>query len=71
MIRINDINIFAFSDTHGNHHRLQVPEDADIVICAGDVVEDDLRRFKSMEIEPCHSHEYENGKCIYCELSKP
>ena len=35
--------IFAFSDTHGNHHRLQVPEDADIVICAGDAVEDDLK----------------------------
>ena len=34
--------IFAFSDTHGNHHRLQVPEDADIIICAGDAVEDDL-----------------------------
>lgn len=35
--------IFAFSDTHGNHRRLQVPEDADIIICAGDAVEDDLK----------------------------
>ena len=35
--------ILAFSDTHGNHRRLQVPEDADIIICAGDAVEDDLK----------------------------
>ena len=35
-------SVFAFSDTHGSHHLLQVPEDADIVICAGDAVEDDL-----------------------------
>lgn len=43
MFRINDINIFAFSDTHGHHRALQVPEDADIIICAGDAVEDDLK----------------------------
>lgn len=35
--------LFAFSDTHGTHRRLQVPEDADIIICAGDAVEDDLK----------------------------
>ena len=35
--------LFAFSDTHGNHCSLQVPEDADILICAGDAVEDDLK----------------------------
>ena len=35
--------IFAFSDTHGHHRALQVPEDADIIICAGDAVEDDLK----------------------------
>lgn len=35
--------LFAFSDTHGNHRRLRVPEDADIIICAGDAVEDDLK----------------------------
>ena len=35
-------NIFAFSDTHGSHRCLQVPEDADIIICAGDAVEDNL-----------------------------
>lgn len=35
--------ILAFSDTHGHHRDLQVPEDADIIICAGDAVEDDLK----------------------------
>lgn len=43
MFRVNDINIFAFSDTHGHHRALQVTEDADIIICAGDAVEDDLK----------------------------
>lgn len=43
MIELNGLAIFAFSDTHGNHRRLQVPEDADIVICGGDAVEDDLK----------------------------
>ena len=43
MISLKELDIFAFSDTHGNHHRLQVPEDADIIICAGDAVEDDLK----------------------------
>ena len=43
MISLNDKVIFAFSDTHGNHRRLKVPEDADIIICAGDAVEDDLK----------------------------
>ena len=40
---INSQNIFAFSDTHGSHRDLQVPEEADIIICAGDAVEDDLK----------------------------
>ena len=40
--KFNDINIFAFSDTHGNHRELKVPENVDIVICAGDAVEDNL-----------------------------
>lgn len=40
---IYDKIIFAFSDTHGNHRQQQVPEDVDIVICAGDAVEDDLK----------------------------
>lgn len=43
ILNLNNKNIFAFSDTHGNHRQLQVPEDVDIVICAGDAVEDDLR----------------------------
>ena len=41
--KISNHSVFAFSDTHGNHRRLQVPEDADIIICAGDAVEDDRR----------------------------
>ena len=43
MIIHNNKRIFAFADTHGNHLKLQVPEDTDIVICAGDAVEDDLK----------------------------
>ncbi len=43
MIQVNGKNIFAFSDTHGRHRDLQVPEGADIIICAGDAVEDDLK----------------------------
>ena len=39
-IIIKNRNLFAFSDTHGNHRELQVPENVDIVICAGDAVED-------------------------------
>ena len=30
--------IFAFSDAHGMHRRLYIPESADILLCAGDVV---------------------------------
>lgn len=30
--------IFAFSETHGMHRRLYIPESADILLCAGDVV---------------------------------
>ena len=40
---INGNNIYAFADTHGFHRTLQVPADADIVICVGDAVEDDLK----------------------------
>lgn len=43
--------IFAFSDTHGMHRRLHVPEAADILLCAGDVVsgfgKDDMDDFFS------------------------
>ena len=41
-LQVNILNIFAFSDTHGRHRELQVPENVDIVICAGDAVEDNL-----------------------------
>ena len=43
IIKHNNKNIFAFSDTHGQHRDVIVPEEADIVICAGDAVEDDLK----------------------------
>ena len=43
MIAINSHSIFSFSDTHGHHRDLKVPEGADIIICAGDAVEDDLK----------------------------
>lgn len=36
------INLFAFSDTHGFHNTLHIPADTDILICAGDAVEDNL-----------------------------
>lgn len=43
MITVNSHTIFAFSDTHGAHRSLQVPENTDILICAGDAVEDNLQ----------------------------
>lgn len=42
-VQIGSHIIFAFSDTHGNQRRLKVPEDADIIICAGDAAEDNLK----------------------------
>ena len=42
IIKHNNKNIFVFSDTHGQHRDVIVPKEADIVICAGDAVEDDL-----------------------------
>ena len=41
-IKHNNKNIFVFSDTHGQHRDVTVPEETDIVICGGDAVEDDL-----------------------------
>ena len=35
--------IFAFADTHGAHRQLEIPSDTDILICAGDAVEDDMK----------------------------
>ena len=43
MILIKNHPIFAFSDTHGAHRDLWAPEETDIIICAGDAVEDDLK----------------------------
>ena len=43
LIRLHALNIFAFSDTHGHHRALKVPEKTDILICAGDAVEDNLK----------------------------
>ncbi|MBR2931782.1 MAG: metallophosphoesterase [Rikenellaceae bacterium] len=40
--RIKGKSFFAFADTHGNHWALQIPKDVDILICAGDAVEDNL-----------------------------
>ena len=37
IIKHNNKNIFVFSDTHGQHRDVTVPEEADIVICGGDV----------------------------------
>lgn len=31
--------IFAFSDTHGMHHKLEIPENINILICAGDGIQ--------------------------------
>lgn len=39
---INSQLIFGFSDTHDKHKEQKVPENVDIAICAGDVVEDNL-----------------------------
>ena len=43
ILNCGDKQVIAFSDTHGHHRRLRVPEDADIIICAGDAVEDDMK----------------------------
>ena len=32
--------LFAFSDTHGRHRDLSIPQSADILVCVGDVVSD-------------------------------
>ena len=42
-LTINNHIIFPFSDTHGHHRALRVPEGADIIISAGDAVEDNLK----------------------------
>ena len=39
LIEYKGHKFFAFSDTHGMYRRLDVPADADILICAGDACE--------------------------------
>lgn len=39
LIEYKGHKIFAFSDTHGMYRRLDIPVDADILICAGDACE--------------------------------
>lgn len=39
----NNLHVYAFSDTHDSHRQLHVPENIDILICAGDAVEDDMK----------------------------
>ena len=41
LIEYKNHKIFAFSDTHGLNHRLNIPKDADILICAGDCLKED------------------------------
>lgn len=41
-IKLKSRRIFAFSDTHGTHRQLKIPADTEILICAGDAVEDNL-----------------------------
>ncbi|MEG0950140.1 MAG: metallophosphatase domain-containing protein [Bacteroidales bacterium] len=38
IINYKGVRIFIFSDTHGDHHKLPIPTNIDIIICAGDVV---------------------------------
>jgi len=40
LIEYKNHKIFAFSDTHGLNERLDIPKDADILICAGDCCKD-------------------------------
>ena len=42
-IEVKGQTIFAFADTHGEHRQLEIPADTDILICAGDAVEDDMK----------------------------
>lgn len=41
LIEYKNHKIFAFSDTHGLNHRLNIPKDVDILICAGDCLKED------------------------------
>lgn len=41
LIEYKNHKIFAFSDTYGLNDRLDIPKDADILICAGDCMKED------------------------------
>lgn len=40
LVNYKNHNIFAFSDTHGDHHWMQISKEADIIICVGDAIEE-------------------------------
>ena len=42
LINYKNNKIFVFSDSHGLHKQLDIPQDTDITICLGDAVEDNL-----------------------------
>jgi len=42
LINYKNNKIFVFSDSHGLHKHLDIPQDTDITICLGDAVEDNL-----------------------------
>lgn len=57
---------FAFSDTHGMYRSLNVPDDADILICAGDACEgfapDQLKDFFTWYVSiPAKFRNFEAG----------
>ena len=42
LINYKNNKIFVFSDSHGLHKHIDIPQDTDITICLGDAVEDNL-----------------------------
>jgi predicted phosphohydrolase len=45
LINYKNNKIFVFSDSHGLHKHLDIPQDTDITICLGDAVEDNLNPY--------------------------
>ena len=64
-LRINNLLIYAFSDTHGCHRELQVSENVDIVICAGDAVEDNLVGNEYDDFIECSLPYLASGKSLF------
>ena len=60
--------IFAFADTHGGHRKIRVPYDTDILICAGDAVEDNLQGNEYDDFLNWFSTQ--PGKHIFMNISK-